>query len=161
MAFNWKQRTRDYEKFMPRVYDDGGQKAIGYGSQLASHPQIDPEIVAGKRDMTQAEAEALFSPDYAMAMSHAKAYVGERWESLTGNQKGVITDMAYNMMKVPRLEDNGLAKFETMQKMIKAGNLEEVPAEMMRGTAPGGLSKWAAKVKSRAVADSSLFNAPD
>jgi len=161
MAFNWKKQTMKHEGFRGKPYDDAGSKAIGYGSRLSSHPNIDPAIISGARDMTPEEAEALFSPDYAVAMEHAKEYVGEKWAKLTGNQKGVITDMAYNMMKGPTPEENGLFKFEKMRELIQTGDMKSVPAEMMRGTGKNKLSKWAAAVKTRAVTDSTMFNAPD
>jgi GH24 family phage-related lysozyme (muramidase) len=156
--FNWKQRTRDYEKFMPRVYDDDGQKAIGYGSQLASHPNIDPDIVSGKRDMTTQEAEELFAPDYELAMSHAKEYAGPKWDELSENRKGILTDMAYNMMKGPSVKQNGLSKFGNMRRMILEGKVADAGPEMLRGSAPDGRSLYAVKVGTRATENSRLWN---
>jgi GH24 family phage-related lysozyme (muramidase) len=109
------------------VYKDTkGLPTVGYGFNLADSglkSMIDPEVVAGRRAMTEAEGEAILSKRLPSYINAAKEYAGPAWDKLSDDQRLVLIDMHYNM--------GNKARFPKMGEAIQAGDYERAAQELL------------------------------
>jgi lysozyme len=97
---------------------------IGYGHTSAAGA---PEVVDGMT-ITQAQADEILKRDLVKFESAVTDLVKVK---LTQNQFDVLVDFAYNA-------GVGNLKSSTILKKVNAGNLDAVPAELMKWTKGGG-----------------------
>lgn len=101
-----------------------GVCTIGYGHTSAAGA---PEVTDGMR-ITQAQADEILKRDLVKFESAVAGLVKVK---LTQNQFDVLVDFAYNA-------GVGSLKSSTMLKKINSGQLDAVPAELMKWTKGGG-----------------------
>jgi lysozyme len=105
-------------------YCPAGVCTIGYGHTSAAGA---PQVVDGMT-ITQAQAEDILKRDI---VKYEVAVMDLVKVKLTQNQFDVLTDFAYNA-------GVGNLKSSTMLKKINSGDLDAVPAELMKWTKGGG-----------------------
>jgi lysozyme len=105
-------------------YCPAGVCTIGYGHTSAAGA---PQVVDGMT-ITQADAEAILRQDLIKYERSVQDLVKVK---LTQNQFDVLVDFAYNA-------GVGNLKSSTMLKKINSGDLDAVPAELMKWTKGGG-----------------------
>jgi lysozyme len=105
-------------------YCPAGVCTIGYGHTSSAGA---PEVVDGM-SITQAQADEILKRDLVKFESAVTDLVKVR---LTQNQFDVLVDFAYNA-------GIGNLKSSTMLKKVNAGDLDAVPAELMKWTKGGG-----------------------
>jgi len=101
-----------------------GVCTIGYGHTSAAGA---PQVVDGMT-ITQAQAEDILKRDI---VKYETAVIDLVKVKLTQNQFDVLVDFAYNA-------GVGNLKSSTMLKKVNAGDLDAVPAELMKWTKGGG-----------------------
>jgi GH24 family phage-related lysozyme (muramidase) len=85
--------------------------------------------------ITRERADKCFEILYLDAVLVAHRFVGENWDSLSDNQKSVVTDMVYNL-------GNKIFTFVKLRKAWQGYDLDSVRREMIN-------SKWYAQVGNR------------
>lgn len=134
-------QTKQYERFVPTVYDYQGVPHVGYGFNLTEksiRDMVDPAILAGKRGMTRDEADKIFMVKYNQAARDAYNFAGrDAMLNLPPEKQAILVDMAYNMGG-PRLNT-----FVKMQEALQAGDNQRAAAEMKN-------SNWYKQVGNRA-----------
>ena len=125
--------TKNFEGWRDAPYQDPGgeNKAVAWGFNLndpAVSSIIHPEIISGKRKMTEQEAEPIFQKKYSEAAKSASSFIGDQtFNALSEAQKNVLIDMAYNM--------GSISEFKKLKAAILKGDYKTAAAELKN-------SKW-------------------
>ena len=143
------QRTASEEGFRSKVYvDTKGHKTVGTGFNLDSPDMkrlVPIDVQNGERELTQQENDEIFKVAYQDAQNHAISFVGQNtWGTLSDNQKGVLTDMSYNIGKA------GLNKFHHLRLALQKHDLNGASNAILK-------SGYASQVPNRAKRNSELI----
>ena len=132
-AESWLESTLKLEEgFSSTVYlDHLGNPTIGYGHRT----------VKNAAPITKIEAEAILAADIAKAMKNVKSLVGK---DAPLEVKQIVTTMVF------QIGFEGVSKFKTMLKCIKAKDYKGAAAAMLD-------SKWAKQTPERAKRMSELM----
>lgn len=121
-AESGKSMTKRFEGYRATAYKcPSGKPTIGYGFNMlipANKSLIPVDVYAGKRPMTQTEADAIFDLIYSRAESDARVYLGTDFDRLTPMRQAIIVDMSYSL---------GLSKLQGFRKLkaaIVAGDFD-------------------------------------
>lgn len=123
-------QTKEFEGFRDKTYmDTKGNPTIGYGFNLNDknmRSMVPSDVIAGRRPLSQQEADKIFMVRYNQAARDAMNYVGsDAMLRMDPERQAIIVDMAYN------LGPNKLAEFKQMKKAILAGDYQRAASEMM------------------------------
>lgn len=143
------QYTKREEGFRGSIYQDtSGHKSIGYGFNLddpSMRRMISNDVLNGKRELTNREADSIFSKAFAKAQDDATRFVGpSTWGKLSTSQQKALTDMSYN------LGLNKLNGFKNMRSALQAGDYNKASGEVLK-------SNYASEVPNRAKRNSQLL----
>lgn len=134
-------RTKKYEGFRSKPYKDSvGKLTIGYGFNMTEPhiaKMIPKEVKAGKRGLSQVEADAIFVPIYTQAKIDAMKYAGPAWNKMDPVQQETLVDMSY------QLGGNKLSGFKNMNQAIQKGDFVRASQEALN-------SNYAKQVPARA-----------
>jgi lysozyme len=124
-----KKLTKNYEGYSPKIYiDTVGKKTVGYGFNISDTRIADflpINVVKGLRPLEKEEADVIFDKLYSQAHKDAMSYLNkEVFNSLSNNQKNVITDMAYNM------GINKLSQFKKLKAALTEKNYTNAVNEL-------------------------------
>jgi lysozyme len=122
-------QTKDFEGFRSSAYlDTRGNPTIGYGFNLNDaniRSMVPAEVIAGKRQLSQQEADRIFMIRYNQAALDALRYIGyDTMKKLDPQRQAILVDMAYNM------GSNKLAEFKKMKAAIQSGDYQRAALEM-------------------------------
>lgn len=128
-----KNKTKLFEGWRGNIYKDTvGVDTVGWGFNLQD-PMVrrlmPKDVLDGKRELTEQEAEPIFTDLYRRAERTAKDFVSDAvYSRLPAKMQGILTDMAYNL-------GTKLNKFQNMKTAIVGGDMYRTAAEMKN-------SKW-------------------
>ncbi len=116
-------RNRATGRWLPHKSVEGGTETIGYGHKLTEEEKHTGRIY--DKDMqygiTDSAVEEILALDIQAHSESAKRYVGPKaWESLSQNQKSILTAYSYNV---------GLSKFPKFTTAIIKGDWETAKKE--------------------------------
>lgn len=134
--------TKKFEGFSPKIYKDtAGKRTIGYGFNIddpAIKSVISPDIIEGKREISQQEADNVFDTLYSRAKTDAIKFIGkDTFDVLPPKIQETLTDMSYN------LGYNRLSTFKKFKSALKEGDMRKAAEELKD-------SKWFDQVGDRA-----------
>jgi len=111
------------EGFRPKIYDDVGHPAIGYGLRLSQKEVAEYQDGITEEQATELLREFLESVEYTVS----KLLTAQ----LNQNQFDALMSLVYNI---------GVGNFmsSTILKMLNTKNFDAVPAEFMKWTKSGG-----------------------
>ncbi len=111
------------EGFRPKIYDDVGHPAIGYGLRLSQKEVAEYQDGITEEQATELLREFLESVEYTVS----KLVTAQ----LNQNQFDALMSLVYNI---------GVGNFmsSTILKMLNTKNFDAVPAEFMKWTKSGG-----------------------
>jgi lysozyme len=111
------------EGFVPKIYDDQGHPAIGYGQRLSQK-----EVEKYKDGISEEEAVQLLK-DHLSALENTISRMLK--VQLNENQFDALMSFAYNV---------GVGSFmsSTLLKYVNASKFDKVPEEFMKWTKSGG-----------------------
>jgi lysozyme len=136
--------TKTFEGFRPYIYKDTAKptpkRTVGYGFNVDDKgiaQFLPPDVVQGKRPITQEESDKIFDTLYAKSAQDAVRFVGpEAYSTLSPQKQAILTDLAYN------LGPNKLAGFEKFKEAVLRGDSRRAAAELKN-------SKWYRQVGNR------------
>ncbi|GHV09240.1 lysozyme [Campylobacterota bacterium] len=128
-----KKQIKKHEGLRLEAYKDSlGYWTIGYGHYLGNAATPTPA------NITQAEADALFERDFAVAYEDAKRLVFGEWDAVGDARQAIVVNMSFN------LGFNALKNFKKMVTCLETHEYSKAADEMLN-------SKWAAQVGKRAT----------
>ena len=138
-----KERIKDHEGRKNIVYKDSeGHLTVGIGykiprnSPLKEHDYVNDAFVDSK-----------FEETFMEAAKGAKRLLKDA--TIRPEAFGVLTEMVFQM------GEQGVSKFPTMLKHLRAGDTTKAANEMLKGSKEGTPSKWSLQTPNRAMA---LYN---
>ena len=134
-----KERIKEHEGFVPRIYKDSlGFATIGYGHLVKEGEQWEE----GK-EYTKEQLEYVFDTDFEEAKKNAFSLIGDI--ELVDDAKCVIIEMVF------QLGIAGVGKFKAMWKALKENDYNTASLEMLD-------SRWAKQTPKRAEKLSAIMN---
>ncbi|MDP2926090.1 MAG: LysM peptidoglycan-binding domain-containing protein [Nanoarchaeota archaeon] len=122
-----------HEDVRTKVYLDSKEiQTIGVGFNLrkeGAKERIEElgydygKVLRGEQEIKRLEAYNLMREDLAMAVLHAKDYMGGSWDGLHEDAKEILVDMAYNM-------GENLGGIWSLRACLKAGKYEDAARRM-------------------------------
>ena len=126
-----KERIKEHEGFVPRIYKDSlGFATIGYGHLVKEGEQWEE----GK-EYTKEQLEYVFDTDFEEAKKNAFSLIGDI--ELVDDAKCVLIEMVF------QLGISGVSKFKKMWEALSKGDYGEASFQMMD-------SRWAKQTPNRA-----------
>ena len=133
-----KERIKEHEGFVPRIYKDSlGFATIGYGHLVKEGEQWEE----GK-EYTKEQLEYVFDTDFEEAKKNAFSLIGDI--ELVDDAKCVIIEMVF------QLGIAGVGKFKAMWKALKENDYNTASLEMLD-------SRWAKQTPKRAESLSAIM----
>lgn len=134
--------TKANEGYSATPYQDSvGVKTVGYGFNMedpVTRSLLPEDVVAGKRALSQQEANSIYTQRMDMARNDAQNFVGPKtYSTLDTDRQSVLHDMAYN------LGADRLGKFKQLKAALQKGDYDSAGDEMEN-------SKWYKQVGQRA-----------
>jgi len=133
-----KERIKEHEGFVPRIYKDSlGFATIGFGHLVKEGEQWEE----GK-EYTKEQLEYIFDTDFEEAKKNALSLIGDI--ELVDDAKCVIIEMVF------QLGIGGVSKFKMMWEALSKGDYGEASFQMMD-------SRWAKQTPKRAESLSTIM----